>query len=791
MKCNPMDPGHAAGGAVKYRIDAYAKLVKSSNAKVREAANLLIKNAIASSKTVAQKWSASELKTLYRRTIAGSLHRELHEAYREAVKVAGVKVMDREAFNRKFMEDVTALSRGDTSVLARNPTYAAQLSRASSAQVKFYSTMADKLNKAEVAGAENLKAAGNYVNRIWRQDYITEAIRKYGPDAVHQALANSIRVPGLRGDKAKAAKFLGTVRKLEYDHNLQDIVLNGHDALLLRAELKKSGRLTPSEIDNLIDFMFEHRPGKEADAGAPPNLKYRFDIDESHVEMINGEEFRVSSMFENDARILADQYMNHMGGHLALAELGVKSRRDWENMVRAMDDEHEAKHANTEGGSRYASDRKDLQDLYDNITGRPMSMQTFNTADRVLNGIRAFTRGATLNQLGVSSAFEMFNVLGMSTARAFFAHVPSFAGLIRALRTGRIPNEAFGRDLEAMVGAGFESAASYARQHEIHDFTYDRGLSQFENLGNKISHITDAISGNRFFTAITRQVAASVFLQKHLDFALGKRKLDAGQRERLVGQGLDDAEIDAVLKDLKAHTKTDHRGIAMEVDWEGWQKANQDTYDSYRLALMRETREGIQDHDIGELPLAMHGSIFKMFAELRTFNMAAHAKNFLKNIHFRDQQAATSFMYGFLAQAVAYSMQTSANFAHNEEELQKRLSLDRIAKAAIGRMSQLGMTSMLFETGYAVGTGGGSFFNDSSANTGNRNLFITPSMMMLNRLYSGAGLIGGAINPFDSSTATQKEVKGALSALPFSNWYGVRNAIDMISSTYPSHEPKQ
>jgi hypothetical protein len=338
-----------------------------------------------------------------------------------------------------------------------------------------------------------------------------------------------------------------------------------------------------------------------------------------------------------------------------------------------------------------------------------------------------------------------------------------------------------------MSGFGLERAAAHARQHEVTEFTYDRGLTQFENVANKAAHAVDILSGNQYFTSATRQAAAAIMVQKHANMAAGRMELTPKLRERLVGQGIDDELIEPTLAALKQHAKVDKRGVVQEIDWEGWQKADPKTYDRYTLALTREVRDAIQDHDIGETMPWMHTTLGKIISELRTFTFVAHAKQSLKNAHYRDQQALVTFSLAFMSQALAYAVQTSANFAHNPEELERRLSVERIAKAAVQRMSITGITPMLFETGYSFATDQ-SFFQGGTANTDNRNLLVTPSYLAAQRLL---GAVPTVLSPALGGTTTKPEARDLFSVLPGSNWFVMRNINDAISSTFPKNEPRE
>jgi hypothetical protein len=798
-----------ATNMAKYRFDLFNRLNQSTNPHVQELAHMLVKDAIGNSKEWAQRWTASERKRHYVRVLGGHFHWEAREAWDEVRKIRGLSLLRSGEQHKDFFEAVSRVVRGDTQILVDNPDIAQPLNRAANAMKYAYSEMSKALQKAGVEGSENIKPNDAYVNRVWSHTAIREAVAKHGSEdevvnviagAIHQDVVDNFKKsprysmmstngPASDADvrQAKARSFLKTVRALEYSPTMQDVLLTSRDMGTLRKGLSQAG-LTEHQMDDIVDMMFEAK-ASSADAGAPTNLRFRFNLNETHSITTAAGDLRLADLFENDSRLLVDFYLNSMAGHAALGERGITSRADFQKRLQDAADWHGQNAKDNTDASAFRAETQMLEDIYSNLTGRPMSMQGYNKIDRFLAAFRSYTRSVFLGQLGVASAFELKNTIGLAGFRAFSDQLPTFRGMIEAFRSGKIANKDLAQAIEAMVGFGQERASAYARQHEVSDFTYDRGLNRFENAANKASHIVDVISGNAHMTSATRQYSSLLMIQKHVNMATGKTSITPSMRERLVHQGVDSQDIDGLLADLKAHTTRGNRGQVLEIDYEGWQRDNPKTYENYQLVLTREVRDAIQEHDIGELPMWVHNSVAKLFTELRTFNIAGHAKQFLKGAHYRDSTTAITWSLSFIGEALAYSLQTSVNFAHNPDELQKRLSEERIVSAALQRMSVMGISSMLLETGYYVGSGGDSIFkHGGTANTDNRNMFLTPSFMAANRLVKGASTTIGALNPFSSNITTKQDMKDLLSIFPGGNTVGMRNLNDYLSSSFPKRE---
>lgn len=784
-------------GGVHVRQDAFAVTNRSENLKINELGFKMIKDGIGISEHYAQGWTASEHKKQLQRQLGGYFHYEAREAFNEVRRIRNLGWVAAARQHKKFYEDVTKVAAGDTHVLITNEDIRVPLQRAAKAMRYVLDTMGTKLQEASVLGAEHLVTGGNYVNRVWNYDHIRTLMQKHGEDAIYKLVADAIQVPKFKGDLAKAKSFLLAVRKLEFSHSMQDIQLLGRDMGTLRKELSeidpRTGRpiLDPEDIDTIVDLMFSVRPS-EADAGRAGNLKFRFDLDENtSVQMADGSRVTLRDLLENDSRLLIDRYLNSMAGHYGMAKIGIHSKSEFISEIGKADKEHLEKHSLTGDASQYTREKQVILDAYNHITGRPMSHQTFHRGDRLFGMGRAYTRSALLGQLGLAAAFELKNAIGLATFRASWQQMPSLRGFINMVRTGKIPNEELAQSIRIMSGFGYERAMSYARQHEITDFTYDKGLSRFEDMANQASHAVDLMSGNAHFTAATRHLSAAFMMQKHFNMASGKLKLTPKLKERLVHQGLDADDIEDVFAHLSKFADVDGTGTVKNLRWEEWQANHPGTYDKYLLLLNREVRDAIQDHDFGETMPWMHTTVGKIFAELRTFMLVGHTKQFLKGAHYRDQMMAQTWMFSFIGELLSYALQQSINFAHDPDELRRRMTPERMASGAIQRMSVLGVMPAILETGYWIGSGGDSLFRGGTVNTDNRNLLTTPSLMQAGKLMGGVKTVGGMLNPFSDSVTTEREMSQLMGGLPGGNLWGIRTINSFVSSHFPKSEPPQ
>lgn len=777
-------PGTKGKVRVPVRLDFFSIFNRSESLEVRRLGYKLVKDAIQNSNTEAQPMTASERRTRLLRTIGKQYHHDFREAVREARKAGKVPMWKAKQFNAEFSALVSRLGRGDQTALeGLPPGVASQVKAAQQAMRKALDGFLAEAKRYNVKGAADIPPNENYVPRVWHHGHLRDAEALHGKDSIIRLIADSIRDTKYANDPEvrlkKAASFYKVVRRLEFNDALDNVHLLGRDMGTLRQELDARG-LTPQEIDEVVDTMFEVKENANGDSGQAAQLRFRFDLDETVKLETKAGVLRLSDLLENDSRILMDRYGASMAGHAGMASVGFDSVANFNAAIKRIMDDAIEKGLDTE---RVAREVEYLKDVHRNILGKPMSTADFSYTNRAATAVRGYTRSVMLGQLGVAAAFEMKQAIALMGMRAFIQQMPTFRGFLTAIRQGHLPDEGLSKQVRLMTGWGNEMAASYARDGEIESGMAGGALTRFERFANTASHATDVISGNSSFTSLTRQVSARMAMQNFADFAHGRAALDDKLMRRWVGQGIDKAEADAVLKDFKAYTDMDGDTLA-GIRYEDWQLEEPETYDKFMLFVDRQVRDSIQDQDVGETMPFMHTTLGKMFAELKTFFLVAHAKNFLKNAEYRDMTALQVWMIGFMGEALAYSMQTSINYPGDTD----RLSPDRIALGAFSRMSAAGFLPFLIESGHRLLTGESFFQEGSTTNTDVRSL-VPPSLVLAGRAVGAPAT--GLQALLGTDVTTSKEFKDAVTTLPLSNTWGVRALVNWFADGLPKSDPSK
>ena len=790
----------------KLRRDIFAQLDKSENQTIRRLAELLVKDASQRNDVFAQKMTASEDKKLMTRVLTGGAHKEMSLAFNDAKELMGWNSIRAGFYALDFHNTVGMLKRHIDNPIetARildtgyNRQIEAPLMRAVKGVSEFYDKALTGMKQAGVDGAEHIQQNASYINRVWDVAHMSERTRQldelFGKGKGDQFLTDLVEAaykpdPAYKGPRTKretAGYFLGAIKALEYKGAAREFEVGVRTEKSLRDQLAKLD-IGDAQTQAVIDTMFERKASLKEHAGEPEFAQSRAKLDEAaSIDLPDGSVLRMSDLLENDARVLVDKYANTTLGATALAKQGFKSKADWDAMVAEAIREHDSA-GFSRNGTQFAEELKMLQDTYDHTSGRPMSIQTFNKGDQVLSTIRTLSRSITLGQLGFTAALETLRVGSKQTWGALYQQMPSLRRIVQEARAGKKPTESFRIDVEQFLGHGQDNFLAYARQNDNSEYNYNRYLTAADNFANKAAHVIDHVSGNNYVTAASRNLAARTTIQNMVNMALGKEAVNEGWINRFVGKGIDRHEFPAVLKDLKDYA-TVKDGVVTSIDHERWSAESNDTFQSFRTAIDRYTRDIIQDQDLGETWHFQHSTLGKVITELKAFSIAAHAKQTVNGLYYRDAKELMVWTTSFASQALGYVVRTSMNFSHDPAELEKRLTADKIVRASIANMGELGILPMVFDTFVAKPLFPAATLSGQglTANTDNRSLFSTPSTALIGKAVSTLqavpqSLVGG-------QNFTGQDFKNAAGLVPGQNTWFLRNFVDGIAKTFPQKE---
>ena len=768
---------------IPIRYDYYAKFLTSDNSVVKRLGKVLLSDPVGEADHAGRGLNASELASLNWHMYKGRYSVAMNDAFDAYAKENGWNMLERIRQQSEFNKQVTRAVRDHSTSQYVHP----QVGKVVMEIQKIHKELLEQAQKYGVKGAEEILPDPFYMMRKFNHDRILQLTKQFGNEQLVTLVKGAIRsIRPVTEEQAQriAKSYVTVVRRLPFqDMNKLRMAEDGRARL--RAIAHDAG-VDEDLMDEILDMTLQ-KPGKVE--GDSARLKSRTLLNENFRMKLKNkdgveEDVSMEDFFENDARVLMDLYTRQMSGHVGLAKMGIRSDADFERILREAEDE-----AMELGDSAtFLKERKHLQDVYNHILGRPMSEEVYGTTERMLKAVRDFNFIRMMGQVGFAQLAEIGNTLGYAGWRAFNMHMPSVRELVKQAKGGVIDDK-LGRDLINMAGLGAEMASMHPMARSADDMMFNVGLTKAEAAIAHGRHATAMLSGLAPITNMLRQMSSRMFVQKFSDYARGLDKLDPKALNKLAWAGIDNGNIKAVFKDLKKYSTVSGKTSKVDgIDWEKWQAASPDTYETFRMAVWRESRRVVQENTIGETAPWMHTQVGKVLTQFRGFMLVAHAKQSLYSLHHLDMSTANAFMASTLFAGLGYVAQTSMNYAGNQEELNKRLSMDNIAKSAFQRNSASSLIPASIDTLRSFAGLDGVFKYGRSTGLASSLILGNPTVDFLFNKAGGTASNFLQMGTTDDFAWTQKDVKNAVNTIA-PNLLGVRSLIEAWASQFPENNP--
>ena len=669
---------------IPLRYDYYATLMRSKLSGVRTLNQVLLADGVGNVDHSARQLNASELAKMDWDKYRGQFFVTANQSFDEWAKARNLNPLQRAKAQRDFYTNLTRAVRDNSTNQFTDP----HIGKAVMEIQKIHNEMLALAQKYGVKGADEILPDPFYMMRRFNHDKVIQLTNRFGTEQLEKLVAGAIKAvrPVTPEQAAKIAKqYVAVVRALPAKDMHQLPI--GEDRMIRFKEIARRIGIDEDDMDTLMDMVMQ-KPGKvEGDTG---RLKSKTILDENFsMKLIDMDgkavDVRMDDFFENDARLLMDLYTRQMSGRIGLAKMGIRSDADFEKLLDDIDTE--AIQNGMAADPRLQKEKQWLRDVYNHIVGSPMSSEVYGTSERVLKALRDWNFIRMMGQVGFAQAAEMGNTLGYAGMRAMSKHMPSLREVIRMAKGGQFDDQ-FARDLINMGGLGGEMAAMHPMARHADDVAFHAGLTKAEEFLAHGRHGIAMVSGLAPITNMLRQISARSFVQKFSDYARGLDKIKKGDWRGLAWAGIDEVNSKQVFADIKKYTKVTGKTSKVDsIDWEKWQAESPESYELFRMAIWRESKRVVQEASIGETAPWMHSTIGKILTQFRGFMLVAHSKQMLYGIHRRDMSVAMAFLASTLFAGLSYVAQNAINFAGNQEELDKRLALDQIAKSAFQRNS--------------------------------------------------------------------------------------------------------
>ncbi len=207
--------------------------------------------------------------------------------------------------------------------------------------------------------------------------------------------------------------------------------------------------------------------------------------------------------------------------------------------------------------------------------------------------------------------------------------------------------------------------------------------------------------------------------------------------------------------------------------------------DVWELGMKRRVGEIVQSNNVGNLPGWAFSDFGQMFAQFRTFTLAAFPKQLLNTMSYGDLQAVYTMMLNSVFAATGYAAQktVSAVGRDDADEFRERyITPEKMALAAWERSAWASFTPIAGDVLSFMATGE-VMSPYSKRSTGlEYGIEGIPAVDLLNSTMDAYNSVFGAIHGKNSAQDAYDSVRGLLF---FQNLLGVQNVLNFIGSQIP------
>ena len=258
--------------------------------------------------------------------------------------------------------------------------------------------------------------------------------------------------------------------------------------------------------------------------------------------------------------------------------------------------------------------------------------------------------------------------------------------------------------------------------------------------------------------------------------------------ERLRKMGLTDAMAERVLDQTKKH-RTLKDGSSFKLA-----RLNLDSWDDLEAAAHFERAVHVQGSRMvmtnspGLLAPWMSHPVAATVLQFRTFVVAAHSKQMLHAMHWRDRESVSMFLGTMVAGQLGHIAQTVANAPMlSERQLEERLSLQGIAMGGLQRTGMTALLPLLVDT-FARAFGQPGVFNSRSTDQTSDLWFGNPTTGLADDIPKAMRALMAALA--DDRRMSRGEIRDILRPLIWQNTLPMVMLFGAMSRDLPDFAPK-
>lgn len=527
--------------------------------------------------------------------------------------------------------------------------------------------------KLAVEGSQDIQK-GAYLRRRWDGYRVTEAMGKYGDDAVINAFAESIergygyKGLGIEPDKAKVFARAIIKNATKTDRSKKFTMSETRDELFML--LKENTDLKDEDINNLINGITQ----RAEERGKPNFTKYRIPMDYS-VTLPDGN--TVASLLDRDLHRTVTGYVNNASGRVGLARVGYTSDAKYEQMIKAAEivDEELIK----QGKYRDTKTRQYLEDFRAQLLGYPVTNDSV-WAGRLVNTGNMFM----MNQAGLTqlvefapqmAAFGITNTLG--NVKDVIASMISGKDIELLDEVNMLAGKAFFNDFNiSAFNANNIDLDSMPKSHWFwnnYDYLLKKGLTKQQSW-NLMKPIM-----------LVQRQAAYVSLINQL-YKVNKAGDFAKFRERLSDWGITDELFDKISKYMTDTAEVNAKGKLQQLNLHKW---DYDTREEFLRAVRRAVDTVVQKPRLGEQRKWLSSGMGRFIGQYKTYPLLAVSKYTVRGLRHLDGQSLSTMLLSLSLAPLVYMAKVQLTTSE-EAERKSKLSLDKIVYNALSYNVNLG-----------------------------------------------------------------------------------------------------
>lgn len=807
------------------RMDMIGRLKQSDNGITRMVAGMLDEDAVPNRDGSVSMISAHEVATRQIKQVEVRFYRDYNNALKGWAKETG------KGFAKLYDPAVRAEFNNEIGKAVRRPLDGSENAHVQKVAGRVKAEFAELIKfgrEHNIKGFDEFGPDDNYLTRRWNIQAIDDMMQNYGPTKVHQAVARALRQgeeDWANRNKAKSVGFdrmsrqdsedvakalLASIRSRKYGQFDVNQALAGVDDDVLRRMLQDEGTIAPDRIEGLIDRLTKQVDSQEKAAGVTASgadvtsqstrgrmgsAKRRITIRETWEDTETG--IKIEDMLDNNVENLMLDYTNSVirQGNLERAFSAFKipdadgnmptHAPSYETLKRYISEENLRLGVSADKGR---AELAQLDVLYRAVKGLPQEPEA--AWRNGLRRLRSYNFLRVMGQVGVAQLSELGLILGNGGMRGIVHHSPMFRKITSMARNGTVP-DALADEIESIWSNGTD-----VLRHSPAVRMEDGGSSSFMERGNAATgwqrtdymlnqgkQVVATISGMSSINRMLQRMTGRVLVQRFLDNAQGTRPINA---KRLRAMGIDDAMGERVSDQIRKHMGFRDGMLgkkATHINIENWDDI--DAKNAFINGVARWSNRTIQENSPGSMPAFMTKEMGKVLFQFRSFMLGAYTKQLLAGVKQNDWEVYSSFMASMFFGGLFYVGQTHVNSIgrpDRDEWLDKRLSVEGIAKASFQRAGFSSVLPMIVDIGLAPFVDEPVFaYRTTDLSTG---ILGNPTVDLLN---SGARALRGTISAAsrDDYEFSQQNYRDVSSLVFLQNAFGIRNVVAAIGGTLP------